>query len=148
MRRIDTLRTLAIGSVLILAIGTTACASDEESDEKGEPAPVEATMSAEAAGARVIGIFEGFRWLMQGDTSHVTDLTGELSGLSLTTDAGPTGPTMWGCCLARRVLSLATLRRERPRREKPTGMSMPMRPAAETARIAIPITALNRWLGG
>jgi len=36
-----------------------------------------ATQSATRAGARVIGIFEGFRWLMQGDTSHVTDLTGE-----------------------------------------------------------------------
>ena len=48
VRHIDTLRTLAIGSALILAIGTTACASDEESDEKGEPATVEATMSTEA----------------------------------------------------------------------------------------------------
>ena len=49
MRRIDTLRTLAIGSALILAIGTTACASDEESDEMGEAAPVEATMSTKAS---------------------------------------------------------------------------------------------------
>ncbi len=47
MRGVDTLRTLAIGSALILAIGTTACASAEESDEKGEPATVEATMSTE-----------------------------------------------------------------------------------------------------
>ena len=45
MRGVDTLRTLAIGLALILAIGTTACASDEESDEKGEPATVDATMS-------------------------------------------------------------------------------------------------------
>ncbi len=49
MRRINTLRTLAVGSALILAIGTTACASEEESDEKGEPATVEATMSTEAS---------------------------------------------------------------------------------------------------
>ncbi len=47
MRGVDTLRTLAIGLALILAIGTTACASDEESDEKGEPATVDATMSTE-----------------------------------------------------------------------------------------------------
>ena len=49
MRHINTLRTLAIGSAVILAIGTTACASEEESDEKGEPATVEATMSTEAS---------------------------------------------------------------------------------------------------
>ncbi len=49
VRRIDTLRTLAIGSALILAIGTTACASDEENDEKSEPATVDATMSTEAS---------------------------------------------------------------------------------------------------
>jgi 6-phosphofructokinase len=33
-----------------------------------------ATVSAERAGARVVGMFEGFRWLMQGDTSHTTEL--------------------------------------------------------------------------
>jgi len=33
-----------------------------------------ATITAERAGSRVIGMYEGFRWLMQGDTSHVTDL--------------------------------------------------------------------------
>ena len=49
MRRIDTFRTLAIGSALILAIGTTAYASDEESDEKGETATVEATTSTEVS---------------------------------------------------------------------------------------------------
>ncbi len=49
MRGVDILRTLAIGLALILAIGTTACASAEESDEKGEPATVEATMSTEAS---------------------------------------------------------------------------------------------------
>ncbi len=43
MQHIDTLRTLAIGSAVILAIGTTACASDEESDEKGALATVEAS---------------------------------------------------------------------------------------------------------
>ena len=47
MRGVDTLRTLAVGLALILAIGTTACASDEESDEKGEPATVDATKSTE-----------------------------------------------------------------------------------------------------
>ncbi len=49
MQGVDTLRTLAIGLALILAIGTTACASDEESDEKAEPATVETTMSTEAS---------------------------------------------------------------------------------------------------
>ena len=49
MRRIDSLRTLAIGSALILAIGTTACASDEESDGRGEPATAEATTPTEAS---------------------------------------------------------------------------------------------------
>ena len=34
-----------------------------------------ATISAERAGASVIGMLEGFRWLMQGDTSHVAKLT-------------------------------------------------------------------------
>ncbi len=48
MRCINVLRTLALSSALILAIGTTACASDEESDEKGEPATVEASPPAEA----------------------------------------------------------------------------------------------------
>ena len=48
MRRIDTLRTLAIGSALILAIGTAGCASDEEGEERGEPATVEAA-STEAS---------------------------------------------------------------------------------------------------
>ncbi len=47
MQGVDTLRTLAIGLALILAIGTTACASEYESDEKGEPATVDATMSTE-----------------------------------------------------------------------------------------------------
>ncbi len=33
-----------------------------------------ATISAERAGARVVGMYQGFQWLMQGDTSHVTEL--------------------------------------------------------------------------
>ncbi len=45
VRHIDILQTLAIGSALILAIGTTACASAEES----EPATVQATTSTEAS---------------------------------------------------------------------------------------------------
>ena len=48
MRPFAALRTLALSSALILALGTTACASDEESDEKGEPATVEAPPPAEA----------------------------------------------------------------------------------------------------
>ncbi len=44
VRHIDTLQTLAIGSALILAIGTTACASEES-----EPATVQATTSTEAS---------------------------------------------------------------------------------------------------
>ena len=41
MRRIDTLRTLAIGSALILAIGTTACANEEDTSDTGELPNVE-----------------------------------------------------------------------------------------------------------
>jgi 6-phosphofructokinase 1 len=33
-----------------------------------------ATISAERAGARVIGMYQGFHWLIQGDTSHVKEL--------------------------------------------------------------------------
>jgi len=35
-----------------------------------------ATISAERAGARILGIYQGFHWLMQGDTSHVKELRG------------------------------------------------------------------------
>jgi 6-phosphofructokinase 1 len=43
-----------------------------------------ATIAAERSGARVIGMFEGFRWLMQGDTSHVTELrTADVSRIHL-----------------------------------------------------------------
>ena len=68
MQGVDTLRTLAIGSALILAIGTTACASDEESDEKGKPATVEATTSTEAS--------EG----TADETSPVAEEEGEAAG--------------------------------------------------------------------
>ncbi len=50
VRRIDALRTLAIGSALILAIGTAGCASDEEGDERGEPATVEAASTEASEG--------------------------------------------------------------------------------------------------
>jgi len=33
-----------------------------------------ATVTAERAGARVVGILGGFQWLMEGDTSHTTEL--------------------------------------------------------------------------
>jgi len=43
-----------------------------------------ATISAERSGAAVIGVLEGFRWLMQGDTSHVVNLsTGDVSRIHL-----------------------------------------------------------------
>ncbi len=48
MRRIDTLRTLAIGSALILAIGTTACANEEDTSDTGELPNAEASPPAEA----------------------------------------------------------------------------------------------------
>jgi hypothetical protein len=49
MQRIDVLRTLAMSSALILAISGTACASDEDTGEKGETPGVEAVSPAEAA---------------------------------------------------------------------------------------------------
>ncbi len=48
MRRIDTLRTLAIGSALILAIGTTACANEEDTSDTGELPNVEVSPPADA----------------------------------------------------------------------------------------------------
>jgi 6-phosphofructokinase 1 len=43
-----------------------------------------ATVCAELAGHRVIGMYEGFRWLMQGDTSHTVDLrTADVSRIHL-----------------------------------------------------------------
>ncbi len=44
MRRIDALRTLALSSALILAVGGTACASEEDT---GDTASVEAAPPAE-----------------------------------------------------------------------------------------------------
>ena len=48
VRHTDTLRTLAIGSALILAIGATACASEEDTSDTGELPNVEASPPAEA----------------------------------------------------------------------------------------------------
>jgi len=43
-----------------------------------------ATVCAELAGHRVIGMYEGFRWLMQGDTEHTVDLrTADVSRIHL-----------------------------------------------------------------
>ncbi len=50
MRRIDALRTLALSSALILALGGTGCASAEDTGDTGEPASVEASPLAEAPG--------------------------------------------------------------------------------------------------
>ncbi len=47
MRRIDALRTLALSSALILALGGTGGASEEDTSDPGEP-PVEASLPAEA----------------------------------------------------------------------------------------------------
>ncbi len=49
MRRIDTLRTLALSSALILAVGGTACASEEDAGDTGEPSSVDAAPPAEAS---------------------------------------------------------------------------------------------------
>ncbi len=48
MRRIDTLRTLALSSALILALGGTGVASDEDTSDTGELPSVEASPPAEA----------------------------------------------------------------------------------------------------
>ena len=48
MRRIDALRTLALSSALILAVGGTAGASEEDTSDTGEPPSVEAAPPAEA----------------------------------------------------------------------------------------------------
>ncbi len=48
MWRIDALRTLALSSVLILALGGTGCASEEDTGDTGEPPSVEASPPAEA----------------------------------------------------------------------------------------------------
>lgn len=52
----------------------------------GGPAPginaviASATIEARNAGARVLGLHDGFRWLIEGDTSHVEEL--EIGGVS------------------------------------------------------------------
>ncbi len=48
MRRIDALRTLALSSALILALGGTGFASAEDTSDTGEPPSVEAAPPAEA----------------------------------------------------------------------------------------------------
>ena len=48
MRRIDTLRTLALSSALILALGGTGVASDEDASDTGDSPSVEASPPAEA----------------------------------------------------------------------------------------------------
>jgi hypothetical protein len=48
MRRIDALRTLALSSALILALGGTGGASAEDTSETGEPPSVEASPPADA----------------------------------------------------------------------------------------------------
>ncbi len=48
MPRIDVLRTLALGSALILALGCTGGASEEDTSDTGEPPSVEASPTAEA----------------------------------------------------------------------------------------------------
>ncbi len=48
MRRIDVLRTLALSSALILALGGTGCASEEDTSDTSEPPSVEASPPAEA----------------------------------------------------------------------------------------------------
>ncbi len=48
MRRIDALRTLALSSALILALGGTGCASEEDTSDTGEPPSIEASPPAEA----------------------------------------------------------------------------------------------------
>ena len=48
MRRIDALRTLALSSALILALGGTGDASEEDTSDTGEPPSVEASLPAEA----------------------------------------------------------------------------------------------------
>ncbi len=47
MRRIDALRTLALSSALILALGGTGGASAEDTGDTGEPPSVEASPPAE-----------------------------------------------------------------------------------------------------
>lgn len=47
MRCIDALRILALSSALILALGGTGCASEEDTSDSGEPPGVEGSTPAE-----------------------------------------------------------------------------------------------------
>ena len=47
MRCIDALRILALRSALILALGGTGCASEEDTSDSGEPPGVEVSTPAE-----------------------------------------------------------------------------------------------------
>ncbi len=47
MRRIHVLRTLALSSALILALGGTGCAGEEDTGDTGESAGVEAAPPAQ-----------------------------------------------------------------------------------------------------
>ena len=47
MRCIDALRILALSSALILALGGTGCASEEDTSDSGEPPGVEMSAPAE-----------------------------------------------------------------------------------------------------
>ncbi len=47
MRCIDALRILALSSALILALGGTGCASEEDTSDTGEPPGVEMSTPAE-----------------------------------------------------------------------------------------------------
>ena len=49
MRRVDALRTLALSSALILALGGTGCASEEDTSDMGELPSDEASPPAEAS---------------------------------------------------------------------------------------------------
>ncbi len=49
MRRIDALRTLALSSALILALGGSGCAGEEDAGETSESPGVEAAPPAEAS---------------------------------------------------------------------------------------------------
>jgi molybdopterin biosynthesis enzyme MoaB len=47
MRRIDALRTLALSSALILALGGTGCANEEDTSDTGEPLSAETSEAEE-----------------------------------------------------------------------------------------------------
>ncbi len=47
MQRIDALRTLALSSALILALGGTGCANEEDTSDTGEPPGIEVSQPSE-----------------------------------------------------------------------------------------------------